>query len=349
VIWLIWLENMRLGKHQRWYLFPLSMLLWANLHGAFIAGLLLWGCYFFGLLIARQPTWTQLKPYFWAGGSSLGVTLLNPDGFGIWKTGLGFLSNKYLVSHTAEYLPPDFQASAFWPFLGLIFASLVILALSKKRIEVPHLFVIGGWTVLGLYSARNIPLYAVTAMPLLSSVCGEILLDMQYRRGIKRILTFDEGLQEIQSKIRGGVWAIASIVLVVVGFASGKNLDYKNEGNQFQEGIFPVNAVNWIEENQPSGNGFNYFPWGGYLLYRLWPDRLVFIDGQTDFYGEDLTRQYEEVITAGNDWEEILAEYKVDWILIPSGTHMEDVLLESKGWQTSYKDNTSIIFIRSVD
>jgi len=30
-------------------------------------------------------------------------------------------------------------------------------------------------------------------------------------------------------------------------------------------------------------------------LYRLWPEKQVFIDGQTDFYGEALSREYAQV------------------------------------------------------
>lgn len=53
---------------------------------------------------------------------------------------------------------------------------------------------------------------------------------------------------------------------------------------------------------------FNYFTWGGYLLYRQWPERRVFIDGQADFYGEAFTRKYGQVICAQEGWEAVLDE-----------------------------------------
>ena len=59
----------------------------------------------------------------------------------------------------------------------------------------------------------------------------------------------------------------------------------------------------YLEDNQPEGNMFNYFTWGGYLLFELWPEKPVFIDGQTDFYGETFTRQYEQVITLDDGWQ----------------------------------------------
>ena len=65
---------------------------------------------------------------------------------------------------------------------------------------------------------------------------------------------------------------------------------------------------------------FNDFNWGGYLLYRLWPNQRVFIDSQSDFYGEAFTRQYAAVLAGSDDWQGILNQYSVNWIIIPPGT-----------------------------
>ena len=41
-LWLLILEKLRLGQSKRWWLLPILMLIWANLHGAFIAGFVTW-------------------------------------------------------------------------------------------------------------------------------------------------------------------------------------------------------------------------------------------------------------------------------------------------------------------
>ena len=94
VIWTAELEKMRIGIRKNWVIFPLLMLLWVNLHGAFLAGLMIWGMYLLGLIVDRNIQREQIRGFLWAGICSLLVTLLNPDGIGIWKTGLGFLGNK---------------------------------------------------------------------------------------------------------------------------------------------------------------------------------------------------------------------------------------------------------------
>jgi len=126
---------------------------------------------------------------------------------------------------------------------------------------------------------------------------------------------------------------------------SGYNLDIENQGNRFLEGVFPVAAVNWMEDNPLEGKGFNHFPWGGYLLYRNWPEQLVFIDGQTDFYGEELTREYEQIITLREGWEKVLDFYDIQWALMPVESALVNALESRPNWKIVYQDSTAVILI----
>lgn len=348
VIWAGELEKMRLGIRKSWWIFPVSMLLWVNLHGAFIAGLLIWACFYVGELVDTGLRWSDSLNMLLAGVSSFLVTLINPDGIGIWKTGFGFLGNRYLVSHTAEYLPPDFQNSAFWPFMGLIFVSMIILGFKKRKMSAAQIFLISGWTIMALYSARNIPLYAAVAIPFLSAEATAILKDWQETPLVKTLISFQHRFSAAEKEIKGGFWGIACVVLVLILFMSGSSLDFASEGNRFQPDVFPVEAADWIEGNHLNGNGFNHFPWGGYLLYRFWPDQLVFIDGQTDFYGEELTREYEIVITIGENWEDVFNKYDIEWTLIPAGSDLAEILTYDPDWSLIYFDKTSVIFSRDI-
>jgi len=338
---------MRLGIRKSWLVFPFIMLIWVNLHGAFIAGLLIWACYFFGMVLDQQISLHKNKSFIWIGISSILVSLINPDGFGIWKTGFGFLGNQYLVSHTAEYLPPDFQQPAFWPFIVLILISFVVLGLSKKRIAFSHLFIVSGWTAAALFSARNIPLYVVTVIPvLISEACG-ILCDWKDSILVDKFIDFQKKIAATEESLKGRVWPTVTIILALVLLVSGSRLDFQRSGNQFSEDVFPVQASDWLEDNPPEGNGFNYFPWGGYLLYRFWPERSVFIDGQTDFYGEELTREYERVITLADGWQDVLQEYQIKWVIMPAGSVLSSALDNSDLWENGFSDRTTEIWLRS--
>jgi len=344
-LWTGELEKLRIGVRKNWIIFPLMMLVWVNLHGAFLAGLLIWLCYFVGNLLDHRGKWHKVQPFLWIGLSSFLVSLANPDGIGIWKTGFGFLGNRYLVSHTAEYLPPDFQSVAFWPFLLLIFISIVLLGLSQRKLNFSHLFLVGGWTAMALYSARNIPLYVATTIPVLCAEAAGVLRSLNDRVVVAKFLEFQEKINLTEKQLKGGLWTIVAIFLALILFNFGFKLDFQKRGNQFSNSTFPVEAVDWLEQNPPKGNGFNYFPWGGYLLYRDWPERLVFIDGQTDFYGEKLTREYERVITVDEGWEEVISGYEIDWVIMPKGSDLVSALKGKTDWQVVYQDQTTEIMM----
>jgi hypothetical protein len=344
-VWIWELERIRLGKSNLWFIFPLLMLFWVNLHGAFLAGFAIWICYFFGSVDYSIKPWKLDRIILFSGLSSALVTLVNPVGIGIWKTSLGFLGNRYLVGHTAEYLPPNFQNVSFLPFLILILISVIVLLTSQKRICISHNLLIGGWTFAALISARNIPLYAVCVVPVLILYSSNSL--MKLKSGfMNRLLGFQENVINIERKLKSGFWAVTTVLLAAFLLYRDVDLDFAQMGNVFLPDKFPVEAVNWLQKNQLEGDGFNYFPWGGYLLYRNWPEKKVFIDGQTDFYGEELTREYEKVITLSGNWQGVFDEYQVQWLLMPVDSDLVEHLRMNSSWNEVYKDGTSSILER---
>lgn len=88
---------------------------------------------------------------------------------------------------------------------------------------------------------------------------------------------------------------------------------------------------------------FNNFIWGGYLLYRMWPGQTVFIDGQTDFYGEALTREYTRVSNLTDGWQAVLDKYDVSWVIVQSDKPLVRALQEEMDWTLVYFDDTAAI------
>jgi hypothetical protein len=271
------------------------------------------------------------------------VTFLNPAGWRIWETTFGFLQNQYLVSHTVEYQPPDFQQISAWPFLGMICLSILLLSFRRDKVSLAAALLLTSWTAFGLISARNIAIYALVAAPLLAGFGASILRDSV---NTKRMIQFDQQLGIVDRNLVGYFWPLVSILVIGSLLISGNRLDFSGIGNKFSRNVFPVEAVDWILENPEQGRMFNYFPWGGYLLYRTWPQQLVFIDGQTDFYGEDLTRQYENVITLDGGWQEILYEFGVEWVIMPSDSELSLALELNQAWERMYMDPTASIYFK---
>jgi hypothetical protein len=324
------------------------MLLWANLHGAFIAGFVIGGAYVLDYAWRRWLTRdaSSIPPGLGralalAAITSALATLLNPSGVDLWVTSVGYVTNRYLVGHTAEYLPPNFQQASAWPFLLMIALSLFLLATTRAQLSIVSAVLLAGWTALGLYSVRNVPLYTLIAAPILAEASAPGL------RSAPAWQRREDRLAGVERALRGHAWPVVTIALVAVLLANGTPLDFARRGNRFDPAVFPVQAVDWLAASPLTGRMFNYFTWGGYLLYRLWPEQRVFIDGQTDFYGEAFTRQYEQVITLADGWQDVLRQYQVDWTLMPDGSDLASALQADPDWQVAYRDETAIILVRA--
>jgi len=79
---------------------------------------------------------------------------------------------------------------------------------------------------------------------------------------------------------------------------------------------FPAAAVDRLRQN-PSARIFTFDQWGDYLIYRLYPGTRVFVDGRSDFYGDDFEEQCREVLSVKYDWEKTLDGFGVDTICCP--------------------------------
>lgn len=345
--WIALVEKL-LKDRRTWLGLPAAMMIWVNFHGAFLAGFMVLGMYCAGLLWeyleARQAEEKnkrrkQMVSLVLAGGAALLTSFINPAGYRVWNLGVGYLQNTYLVNGTQEYRSPDFHIQSAWPFLLLIGLSLVLVSImaSHQKLRKADVLMLSGWTVMALFSARNIPLYVVAVVPILCQVWGKLEWPAFFRKRDERLLL-------IENSPRLPAWYFAVMVLAVI-FLLGKGIpmDLHMKGNQFDATIFPVKAVDWLEKNPQSGNGYNEFFWGGYLLYRLWPEQKVFIDGQTDFYGEQLTRDYMAIREMGDGWQTKIEDYQIDWMIIPTKSNLAQTLMNDQNWNLLYQDETAVV------
>jgi hypothetical protein len=108
----------------------------------------------------------------------------------------------------------------------------------------------------------------------------------------------------------------------------------------------PVEAVNIIKLNKPSGQLFNSYNWGGYLIWAL-PEYPVFIDGRTDLYNDEIISQWLQVVQAEDGWQQVLDRWGVGSILIEPDRPVVKQLL-TKGWKQIYGDDVAVVYILPV-
>lgn len=335
-VWLIWADELRRGEKTSIWQFPALMILWSNLHGVFIAGVLALLAFAAGwtveYLFDPKNADTALGKRLWlALILSVLASLLNPGGAGSWTSILGFVNNQYLMSRMLEANAPNFQLPEMRILLAFIAFSIFLLAFKREKLSAGQGLLLAGFTAMSLMAFRNIHLYGIAAPFVLAETLSET-------RNLKIIHRLENTLAGIENKITGSLYpAAVSIALTVLVLTSPPaSALYK-----FDPDTFPVKAAAWLASNPQEGRMFNDLNWGGYLAFSLYPQK-TFVDSVADVTGE-VTMDYETILTMSEGWEELMNAYRIEWAVIESGSDLAGALAQEKGWQTLYEDETAVI------
>lgn len=337
---------------RRWWVFALFFAIWANFHGGFVLGIALLVVMAAGEWIeskmAGEPAkrtewWSRAKFHGIGALAGLAGAMLNPMGPELLLRIRRILGNEFLLTTTAEFQSLDFHQVYGRAFLVLLLLILTILTLRKQRLSIPTLFVVGMTLAGGLVARRNAPLFALIALPLLA-----IDFDAAWKKvrvfGLKRMRrVFEEG-EGLAVPGRWAPWFAALILLF--GATGGAIGGARFVPEHFDARKFPVDAVVAARAAGLTGNIFNDFVWGGYLVYA-WPEQRIFIDGMTDFLGDDVLRSYLTIERLDPGWEEELRKYDVSVAIVPPHTRIVPALRE-KEWTTWYEDETAVILLRET-
>ncbi len=368
---LIWFEILDSAEQardresiRRLFWLPLLMLLWVNLHGGFVLGLVLLGLYLLSGMVAyyrgageeRSLAAVWLRKLGLVAVLSLLSSLVNPYGYKLHAHVYRYLSDRWLMNHIDEFLPPNFHGMAQQCFGALLLITIVTLAFARQRPRLSHLLVIIVAAYTGLYASRNLPvsstLLALLVAPMLSEVMIGASADpetpQRMRNFLLRCHAFASRTGGLEADFRGHLWPIAAAVLgAVVCLHQGKLGPWQLMNAHFDAKRFPVQAADVIAQRGIREPIFTPDSWGGYLIYRLYPQTKVLVDDRHDLYGDQFLKEYLKTIRAEPGWDRMLNQRQVDWILVPRESPLANALTETKQWRVAYGDSTATLFART--
>lgn len=360
------LDEYQLRRKKYIYSLPLIMLVWVNLHGGFMIGLILTSIYFFGnfLMFMTISDKTHARDclrislflaFIWL--FSLFASFINPYGLKLIPHIVDtYVSKSLIVDNTNEFMSPNFHDNTVKLYELCVILLIVVLSFSRRRFNFIQIGLIIFWFHMSLFSSRNIPLFLIIITPIIGEYLNDILNQLQNRMDIKewikkiieRFFLISKRFHNLEPGTNSPLYFVMSVVVVVLLCLNGGRVWNRNIlSAQFDNKRFPVDAASFIEANQIHGKMFNEFTWGGYLIYRLYPRQKVFIDGRADMYGEPFVKDYIEVIRAGTNWSSVLEKNDINWAILPTSSPIATVLFADNGWKYIYRDDVAAIFIRN--
>lgn len=360
VVWFEVLDSAAEGN-RRLYLLPLLMLLWVNLHGGFILGLALLGLY---LCVAgweylrtrTEETRRAFRGLLLAFVLSAIATVGNPYGLKLHVHIYRYLSDRFLMNKISEFLSPNFHGVAQQCFAVLLLLTIAVMASARRRPSAPHLLVILLACFSGLYATRNLPtsslLLVLLIAPMLSETLAAGATDMSIASWLRAMLAqldrFSARMKNLELQVTGHGWLL---VAFAIGFWScahaGKLGSTRLMNAYFDEKRYPVESVNVLAERGVHEPIFSLDYWGGYLIYRLYPQTKVVVDDRHDLYGDQILKDYLSVLFLQSDWRTILDRQQVNWVVMPTGSPLANMLRLRDDWTVVHQDATSAIFHRA--
>lgn len=346
-------QYQRGNSTRLWWLAPV-FILWSNLHGGYSLGFLLLAAFLAGMvvdvLLDNQENATSIKNeiiqiLLWSGISLLAI-LFNPNGFGTWRIPFQTVGVETLQNLIDEWSSPNFHDLAMQPFLWLMFLTFFSLALTKNKISGFELIGTIGFAYLALVAKRNFAPFALFAAVVLSQHLPSAL--EKFTSGFvawlqkKRFSPVSQ--KPLPERIRRAINLFLAASLAVVGLVKLFSVTHPVVVHSYEARYYPVEAVRLLQTGKTSGNLFNSYGWGGYLIWNL-PGTRVFADGRTDLFGDEILADWITIIQAQPGWEENLEQWKVDHVLIEPQQPLAKALVNA-GWRQVYRDEVSVLLER---
>jgi hypothetical protein len=343
---LFWLILERASEHPKlvWWTVPLT-LLWLNLHAEFALGIALMLLFLVGTAMDVAfgfEGWEKAKPFLrnlgWSILACLAVVPLNPNGLRMYWYPVETLQSPAMQSYIDEWFSPNFHQLRHLPFLLMLLAIVAALPLSGRRLRPRELLLLLVMTAAALHSIRHIAIFALVAAPILSS----LLLGWLEKTGLSQRLTTKN------HKTHGRRLALHAVVLLsFLAFTAVRVGSVLLEQPQLEAARFPAAAVSFLAAQRPPGPLLNHYDWGGYLIWKLYPEYQVYVDGRADLYGDSFLYAHASSFYLTDGWRKAIERWQIQTVLLPPGAPLISGLLASSGWKQIYGDSQAVILTRS--
>ena len=348
VVFLLYLlRRYRYTADRRWlYPIPPMFVIWVNLHAGFTIGLIFLAITIVGEAMYRavrkveadDRTPAPIRPLVLAALVAALAVMVNPNTFQIYlyaaQTQFSPAQQKLIV----EWFSPNFHLLELRPFELMLLIIPVLMAVSDRKPRVTDMLLVLATLVMALQSVRHIALFVAATLPVLAELAQGSWDAVSRGRRILRDPRPGTRLGLLNALILGLV-AVSVLVVAIPHVRSGPTSPAVTRD-------YPVAAVDSLRGDPPPGQMFNQYGWGGYLTYRLWPGRKVFIYGDAAVMGDAFLNEYESVEILKPTYRQTLDRRQVTWVIDYSGDPL-DVALEQTGeWVPTYRDSQAVILVR---
>jgi hypothetical protein len=334
------LADYQAGRADRLRWLPVLTGVWANLHAGFLAGpglvALCAAGEFVGWALGddtgREGGLVRARRLALWFAASVAASLVNPFHYRALLFPFQVMGDRPSQVWIVEWLSPPFGHPQVL-VLELLLALMLLLALGTAR-PVPwrDLTVLAPLVHLGLQATRNTPLLVIVATPILGRALASCA-GMHWGR-LPRLAR--------QAAVVGALGLVLSACSLVAGSRQPAQAWSAFRPAFGVADAFPADAVDFLRRQGRRGTLWNEYVWGGYLIWHLYPELRVSIDGRMAVYGPERFGEHVTVVELAPGWQDVLARLAPDTAIVRSGSPLA-VALRASGWVVRYEDRVATV------
>jgi len=341
-LYIFLLEKRRIQKKSPpLWLFPFINCIWVNSHGAFLVGFGLIFAYFIDECFAG-PEARKTSLYLLKTGIFMFLTsFINPQTYKIllypFNLGgsYGFWQKFLIEWNHPDLLGRNLSFTIFW----IICVAFILFTIKKATLRDIFIWIL--FSYLAFKAVRHITLFCLFIVPVFVKHLELILPDKIKVNFIGEIESFVNNKSYVKNLI-----LIICLLIFLRTFFLIFTVDFSMEKE-----MFPYYAVQFIKKNNLPGRLYNPYEWGGYIIWKLYPQKEVFCDGRADMvYSEEICKE-SYYSMAGEDLS-VFSKYNINIVLCNKineihGMNLPSVLQKKpEEWCLIYSDENSYIFIK---
>ena len=302
-------------------------------------------------LVYRQRS--QLRPEtlvavllaleIWILAAAVAASFANPFGWrALWQPFEYFLTwrHELIFRGIGELQPVQWRFNLLngLPLLVAGWPLLVLLRARRHGFDLVEALMLAFFLWIGLSTQRFLGFLAIAAVPYLARDLDSLLASLRVPARLASA---------------AGPWPRAALVAVLC--VAGSIPEWRRSehplGVSFDASDTPVAACGWIAAHQLRGRAFNPFHFGGYLLWRFWPDpgRRPFMDIHQTGTPEDRALAA-AAFSSRPAYRRLVERHRFDWALLDRRTAGEYPLLDffdqDTTWALVFVDDAAALFVR---
>jgi hypothetical protein len=341
----------RTERHRfLWLGLPLQVI-WTNSQGLFMIGLFIISAYLFEEVVG----WLRKNGPFPSVHAAVTIAasagcLLNPWGIDGLRLPFRLLqrispsANNIYSLNIAENVPL-FSLSGYESLYTVTVAvtALIVIALfiiNRKDFRAAHMALFAGFLYLAWSAERNVLLYIVAIIPIIGFHGSRCDVTGHPARSIHS-----------GNKISSALIMIPILVIVLLVIRHSMVVAVFPPHRQLSPFRFPEKICDYLEQYPCEGRMFNDIRQGGYLIWRMYPPKQVFIDGRLIIRSPEFFSEYLAILKQPTLFTRVAEKFNITQVILPWAVfdlhhRLIQWLYHSDEWQLEYTDGASVLFVR---